>query len=59
MTSQTPGFVFNQNGSIVYAMEKDGNVHFFHFDAANGTLAEEGTPLTLAPGAGICPAHHQ
>src|SRR5271166_3824745 len=33
MTSQTPGFVFNQDGSIVYVMQTDGNVHFFHFDA--------------------------
>jgi 6-phosphogluconolactonase (cycloisomerase 2 family) len=59
MTSQTPGFAFNQNGSIVYAMQPDGNVHFFHFDASTGALTEAGTPLPIAQGSGICPAHYQ
>ena len=59
MTSQTPGFAFNQNGSIVYAMQTDGNVHFFHFDASTGALTEGGTPLPIAQGTGICPAHYQ
>lgn len=59
MTSQTPGYAFNQNGSIVYAMQTDGNVHFFHFDAATGALTEGGTPLPIAQGSGICPAHYQ
>jgi len=40
MTSQTPGFAFNQNGNIVSAMQTDGNVHFFHFDASTGGLTE-------------------
>ena len=59
MTSQTPGFVFNHDGSIIYAMETDGSLHFFHFDAASGSLNEAGTPLPLAQGSGICPAHRQ
>jgi Lactonase, 7-bladed beta-propeller len=59
MTSQTPGYAFNQNGRIVYAMQTDGNVHFFHFDAATGALTEAGTPLPIAQGSGICPAHYQ
>ena len=58
MTSQTPGFVFNHDGSIVYVMETDGSVHFFHFDLASGSLTEDGTPLPLAQGSGICPARH-
>ena len=59
MTSQTPGFAFNQNGSIVYSMQTDGNVHFFHFDASTGALTEAGTPIPIAQGSGICPAHYQ
>ncbi len=59
MTSQTPGFAFNSNGSIVYAMQRDGNLHFFHFDASSGALTEGGNPLPLAQGSGICPARHQ
>lgn len=59
MTSQTPGFAFNQNGSIVYSMQTDGSVHFFHFDSSSGTLTEGGTPLPIAQGSGICPAHYQ
>jgi hypothetical protein len=57
MTSQTPGFVFNQDGSIVYVMQTDASLHFFHFDSSSGTLTEGGTPLPLAQGSGICPAH--
>mgnify|MGYP001258244693 CR=1 FL=1 len=57
MTSQTPGFAFNQSGSIVYAIQTDGNIHFFHFDATSGTLTEGGAPLPIAAGSGICPAH--
>ena len=59
MTSQTPGYVFNQSGKIVYAMQTDGSIHFFHFDATSGALTEGGTPLPIAPGGGICPAHYQ
>ena len=59
MTSQTPGFAFNRDGSIVYAMQTDGNLHFFHVDASSGALTEGGTPLPLAQGSGICPARHQ
>ena len=59
MTLQTPGFAFNRNGSIVYAMQTDGNLHFFHFDAGSGSLTEGGTPIPLAQGSGICPAQHQ
>ena len=59
MTSQTPGFAFNQSGSIVYAMQTDGNVHFFHFNASTGALTEGGMPLPIAQGSGICPAHYQ
>ena len=59
MTSQTPGYVFNKAGNIVYAMQTDGNVHFFHFDPTSGSLTEGGTPLPLAQGSGICPAHYQ
>ena len=59
MTSQTPGYVFNQAGNIVYAMQPDGNVHFFHFDPTSGSLTEGGTPLPIAQGSGICPAHYQ
>lgn len=59
MTSQTPGYAFNQGGSIVYAMQTDGNVHFFHFDASTGALTEGGIPLPIAQGSGICPAHYQ
>ncbi len=59
ISSQTPGFVFNHDGSIVYEMETDGNLHFFHFDSNTGTLTEGGTPLPIAQGSGICPAHHQ
>jgi 6-phosphogluconolactonase (cycloisomerase 2 family) len=58
MTSQTPGFVLNHDGSIVYAMQADGNLHFYHFDSASGSLTEGGTPIPLAQGNGICPAHH-
>ena len=58
MTSQTPGFAFNHDGSIVYVMETDGNLHFFHFDSRSGSVTEGGTPLPLAQGSGICPAHH-
>ncbi len=59
MTSQTPGYVFNQAGSIVYATQMDGNIHFFHFDPTSGSLTEGGTPLPIAQGSGICPAHYQ
>ena len=59
MTSQTPGYVFNQTGKIVYAMQTDGSVHFFHFDPTSGSLTEGGTPLPITQGSGICPAHHQ
>jgi 6-phosphogluconolactonase (cycloisomerase 2 family) len=59
MTSQTPGFVFNHNDSIVYVMETDGNLHFFHFDSSTGSLTEGGAPLALGQGSGICPAHHR
>lgn len=59
MTSQTPGFALNRDGSIVYAMQPDGYLHFFHFDAGSGSLTEGGTPLPLAQGSGICPAQHQ
>ncbi len=59
MTSQTPGYVFNQAGNIVYAMQTDGNIHFFHFDPTSGSLTEGGTPLPIAQGSGICPAHYQ
>lgn len=59
MTSQTPGYVFNQAGNIIFAMQTDGNVHFFHFDPTSGSLTEGGTPLPVAQGSGICPAHHQ
>jgi 6-phosphogluconolactonase (cycloisomerase 2 family) len=59
MTSQTPGFAFSPDGSIVYALlASDGSVHFYHFDRA-GSLSQAGTPLALAPGSGICPAEHQ
>lgn len=58
MTSQIPGFVFNHDGSILYVMETDGNLHLFHFDSSSGSLTEGGTPLPLAQGSGICPAHH-
>jgi 6-phosphogluconolactonase (cycloisomerase 2 family) len=56
MTSQTPGFVFNHDGSIVYVMQTDGSLHFYHFDSSSGSLTEGGTPLPLAQGSGICPA---
>jgi 6-phosphogluconolactonase (cycloisomerase 2 family) len=59
MTSQTPGYVFNQTGNIVYAMQTDGNIHFFHFDPASGSLTESGTPLPITQGSGICPAHYK
>lgn len=59
MTSQTPGYAFNRSGSIVYAMQTDGSVHFFHFDASTGALTEGGMPLPIAQGSGICPAHYQ
>lgn len=59
MTSQTPGYVFNQTGNIVYAMQPDGNVHFFSFNPTSGSLTESGTPLPIAQGSGICPAHYQ
>jgi hypothetical protein len=57
MTSQTPGFAFSPNGTIVYAMlASDNSVHFYHFGRTTGSLTEGGTPLPLASGAGICPA---
>jgi hypothetical protein len=60
MTSQTPGFVFSPDGSIVYAMlASDRSVHFYAFDRASGSLSEGGTPLALASDSGICPAQHQ
>jgi 6-phosphogluconolactonase (cycloisomerase 2 family) len=60
MTSQTPGFAFSPDGSIVYAMlADDRSVHFYRFDRASGSLSEGGTPLALASGSGICPAQHQ
>lgn len=59
MTSQTPGFAFNQKGNIVYAMQSDDTVHFFHFDLNTGALTEGGTPLPIASGSGICPARYQ
>jgi hypothetical protein len=59
MTSQTPGFAFSPDGSIVYALlASDGSVHFYHFDRA-GSLSQAGTPLALVPGSGICPTEHQ
>jgi hypothetical protein len=59
MTSQTPGFVFSPDETIVYAMIKnDDSVHFYHFDQTSGSLTEGGAPLAIAPGSGICPAHH-
>lgn len=59
MTSQTPGFAFSADGSIVYALlASDRRVHFYHFDRGNGSLSEAGTPLALTAGSGICPAHH-
>lgn len=60
MTSQTPGFAFNPNGKIVYAMlASDGSVHFYHFGQNSGVLTEGGTPLPVAQGSGICPAQHR
>lgn len=59
MTSQTPGYVFNQAGNIVYAIQPDGNVHFFNFDPTSGSLTEGGTPLPIAQGSGICSARYQ
>jgi hypothetical protein len=57
MTSQTPGFAFNPNGTIVYALlAGDNSVHFYHFNRTTGSLTEGGTPLPLPFGAGICPA---
>lgn len=57
MTSQTPGFAFSRDGSIVYALLKsDDSLHFYHFDSTSGSLSEAGTPLPVAPGSGICPA---
>jgi hypothetical protein len=57
MTSQTPGFAFSQDGSIIYAMlAEDSSVHFYHFDSSRGSLKEAGTPLPLGSGSGICPA---
>jgi hypothetical protein len=59
MTSQTPGFAFSPDEKIVYAMVKDdGSVHFYHFGQDSGSLSEGGTPLAIAPGSGICPAHY-
>jgi 6-phosphogluconolactonase (cycloisomerase 2 family) len=59
ITSQTPGIVFSPDGSIVYAMAKDGLVHFYHFDQSSGSLSEGGTPLPIPAGAGICPAQYR
>lgn len=59
MTSQTPGLAFSPDGSIVYAMAKDGLVHFYHFDHSSGSLSEGGTPLSIPQGAGICPAQYR
>jgi hypothetical protein len=60
MTSQTPGFAFSPDGSIVYAMlASDNSVHFYHFDRATGSLSEGGTPLALTQASGICPAQHE
>lgn len=54
MTSQTPGFAFSPDETIVYALE-EGGVHFYHFDKNTGSLSEGGTPLEIASGGGICP----
>lgn len=57
MTSQTPGFAFSPDESVIYAMlASDNSVHFYHFNLSTGSLAESGTPLPLAADAGICPA---
>jgi hypothetical protein len=58
MTSQTPGFAFSPDGTIVYALEDDG-VHFYQFDQNAGSLSEGDIPLPVAPGSGICPAQYQ
>jgi hypothetical protein len=36
----------------------DNSVHFYHFDQSSGLLSEDGTPLPLEMGSGICPAEH-
>jgi hypothetical protein len=59
MTSQTPGFVFSPDETIVYALVgADSSVHFYHFNANSGSLSESGAPLAIAPGSGICPAQY-
>jgi WD40 repeat protein len=59
MPSQTPGFAFSPDGSIVYSLADDQSVHFYHFDAQSGALSEAGTPLPLASGSGFCPARYR
>lgn len=60
MTSETPGFAFSPDGSIVYAMlAGDHNLHFYHFDKRSGSLSESSPPIPLALNSGICPALYQ
>ena len=60
MTSQTPGFVFSPDGTIVYAMlASDNRVHFYHFDHNSGVIMEAGTPLAITMSSGILPAQRR
>jgi hypothetical protein len=60
MTSQTPGFAFSPDGTIVYAiLAKDHTLHFYHFNPNTGSLLEGGIPLALMPGNGFSPAQYQ
>lgn len=59
MTAQAPGLAFSPDGSIVYAIAKDGNLHFYHFNQNSGSLSEGGIPMPIPAGAGICPAQYR
>jgi hypothetical protein len=60
MTTETPGFAFSSDGTLVYAvLASDSSVHVYSFNAVSGQLVGGGTPLPIGSNSGFCPAFRQ
>jgi hypothetical protein len=57
MTAETPGFAFNPDGTLVYAvLVSDSSIHVYSFNPVSGQLIDGGSPLPIASNSGFCPA---
>jgi Lactonase, 7-bladed beta-propeller len=57
MTTETPGFAFSPDGTLVYAvLASDSSLHVYLFNPASGQLISGDTPLPIGSSYGFCPA---